>query len=618
MTDELLPYYQQELTFLRSMGAEFAARHSKIAGRLSLNADGTHDPHVERIVEAFAYLNARIRRKLDDDFPEIVGSLLEILYPHYQAPTPSMAIVQFQLARNQAGLVNGYPIPRGETYLETEPVEGERCRFRTAYPVTLWPFELESASVLGRPWQAPMTPRSARATGAIRLQLKTFDKTLKFSQIKLDTLRFYLHAGQSQSANELHKLLFNHTVEIVLANGPQDPDPVILPLESLQPVGFDRHSNVLPASPRSFPGYRLLTEYFSFPEKFLFADLTGLSAGRLASIGPGLEMYFFLDCAAPGLEQTIGRDNFRLGCTPIVNLFPQTADPFQLTHRKSEYRIIPDARRTSALEVYSVDHVAATSPRGEHLDYVPYYSLQHDHAEDVARGFWHTTRRSGNATQSGLAADQGTEVFLSLVDLDFSPTAPADWTVHLKTTCLNRDLPRRLPFGGEHPKLDLVGGKGSVSSIHCLTKPTATLRTHWEPRERWRILSHLSLNHLSLSNGTDGAEALREILRLYDVVDNPETRKLINGISQVETRRAVGRIGSTPTGLCQGVEVALRLNEEAFTGSGMYLFTSVLDRFLGLYASINSFSRLVAMSEQRLEQGPVWRWPARAGERTLL
>ncbi len=617
MSDELLPYFQQELTFLRHMGQEFSEKYPKIAGRLDLSADGSRDPHVERIVEAFAYLNARIQYKLDDDFPEIIESLLGVLYPHYQQPTPSMAIIQFQLDRSQANRTSGHEVKRG-TFLETEPVNGERCRYQTCYPALAWPFELKSASLTARPFQAPSTLKSSPAESVLKLELQTLDPELTFSQIDLGSLRFYLHTSQAHNAFELYELLLSDAIEVVMASSPADPQPVSLSKSSLVPVGFGRDEGMFPYSARSFPGYRLLTEYFAFPEKFRFIDLTGLTPERLARMGNRLEVYVYFNRSSRELERAVSKDNFRLGCAPIVNLFPQRADPFLLTQRQVDYRVIPDARRVSALEIYSIDRVSATSPNGDLAEFLPFYSLRHGTERGAEQKFWKADRRPGVSSQSGVADDRGTEMHLSLVDLGFSPTAPADWTVEVETTCLNRDLPGLLPSGGGRPKLDLTEGKGLISSISCLTRPTSTIRPKLGQGVRWRLLSHLSLNHLSLSKTGDGAESLREILKLYNVHDDSETRKMIDGILRVRSRRVVGRLASAINGLCQGMEVAIHFDETKLSGSGVYLFASVLDRFLGLYASINSFTRLVATSEQRQNQGEVWRWPARAGEKALL
>jgi type VI secretion system protein ImpG len=295
------------------------------------------------------------------------------------------------------------------------------------------------------------------------------------------------------------------------------------------------------------------------------------------------------------------------------------ADPFVLSHTQTEYRVIPDARRPAAVEIYSIDKVFATSPAGEQSEFAPFYSFKHATDRAEQNTFWYASRRPNLAEVDERGEeDASTEMYLSLVDLDFSPSTPDGWTVDLEVTCVNRDLPRRLPFGGGRPELELPGGKGPISRAVCIIHPTPTQRPPLKARAFWRIISHLTLNHLSLTGEDEGADALREILKLYDTKDTPESRAMLEGIASVKSRRVVGRVSGQFGGFCRGIEVNLMLDEEKFLGSGAYLFASVLDRFLGLYTSINSFSKLVATTRQREVQGEFWRWPLRAGEQILL
>jgi len=612
MTDELLPYYQKELAFIRRLGAEFAEANPKIAGRLRMTAEGSEDPHVSRMIEAFAYLNARTRHKLEDDFPEITDAMLGVLYPHYQVPIPSMAIVQCVLDRSQGELTTGYRIPR-HTMIESEPIDGEPCRFQTAYPIELWPIELVKAGLHGRPFQAPATPFSSRALGVVQLSFQSLNKSVAIRDLELNKLRFFLR-GQSQHVLALYELLMNNVLEIAVAGSATERRPIVLDRQCIQSVGFARDEGMLPYEARSFLGYRLLSEYFAFPEKFLFFDLTGLDSRTRASLGSQLEVFIYLNRTSADLEHNISEDTFRLGCTPVANLFRQRAEPIQLTQTEFEYHVVPDARRPLAHEVYSVDRVVATSPDGDQANYQPFYSFKHGTAARGERTFWFGTRRPANRADGQV--DPGTELYLSLVDLGFDPTVPADWTLDVETTCTNRDLPSRLPFGGDQPRL-YVGGGAPLSRVACLTPPTRTLRPSLKHGAMWRLISHLSLNHLSLESGSAGLDGLREILKLYNFNDSAETQARIDGILELTSRRVVGRAGGAVAGgFCRGVEVSLRFDEAAYSDHGLYLFASVLEVFLGLYCSINSFTRLVATTRQR--EGILRRWPARAGEKVLL
>lgn len=612
MTDELLPYYQKELAFIRRLGAEFAEANPKIAGRLRMTAEGSEDPHVSRLIEAFAYLNARTRHKLEDDFPEITDAMLGVLYPHYQVPIPSMAIVQCVLDRTQGELTTGYRIPR-HTMIESEPIDGEPCRFQTAYPIELWPIELVAAGLHGRPFQAPSTPFSTRAQAVVQLSLQSLNKSVAVRDLELDKLRFFLR-GQSQHVLALYELLMNNVLEIAVAGSASERRPVVLDRQCLRPVGFARDEGMLPYQARSFLGYRLLSEYFAFPEKFLFIDLTGLDRRARAALGERMEIFIYLNRSSADLEHNVSEDTFRLGCTPVVNLFRQRAEPIQLTQTEFEYHVIPDARRPLAHEVYSVDRVSATTPDGEQVAFQPFYSFKHGSAVRGERTFWFATRRPANHAEGQI--DPGTEIFLSLVDLGFDPSVPGDWTLDVETTCTNRDLPNRLPFGGDQPRL-YVGGGAPLSRVACLTPPTRTLRPSLKHGAMWRLVSHLSLNHLSLEGDAAGVDALREILKLYNFNDSAETQARIDGLLELTSRRVVGRAGGAVAGgFCRGIEVTLQFDEAAYSDHGLYLFASVLEVFLGLYCSINSFTRLVATTRQR--EGVLRRWPARAGEKVLL
>jgi type VI secretion system protein ImpG len=600
MPDELLRYYERELSFVRQMGAEFASKYPRIAGRLLLEADKCEDPHVERLIQAFAFLTARVHHKIDDEFPELTDALLGVLYPHYLAPIPSLAIVQFALDPTQGMSTSGYPLPKG-TALYSRPVDGMACRFRTCYPVTLWPIQVASVRL-----DEPDRRGPAQAVSMLRLRLQCLGGA-KLSELKCAELRFFLH-GESPLVYRLYELLFNHTLQVQLRapDGASESTPVRLPPECLRAVGFAPDEGLLPYPARSFMGYRLLQEYFNFPSKFLFFDLCQLDRAMQAGCRDSIEVCLYLN-RAPRLEQPVTPENFRLGCTPIVNLFEQIAEPIRLNHAETEYRVIPDVRRQGTTEVYAIDSVTCTSPQlDEPIEVQPFYSIRHADNAASHQSFWHATRQP-----SPRKGDAGTEVLLSLVDLNFQPTLPPAETLTLRITCTNRDLPGKLPFGGNQGEFEIEG----AVRVRGLTKPTETVRVPLQRGAQWRLISHLSLNYLSISEG--GREALQEILRLYDFSDSAVVRQQIAGITNVTSRRVVGRPASMPwNGFCRGVEVSIEFDEEKYIGSGVFLFASVLEKFLGLYASLNSFTQMIAHTLQREE--PLKRWPLRAGEQILL
>lgn len=620
MRDELLGYYEKELSFLRQLGAEFAQKYPKIAGRLLLEADRCDDPHVERMIEAAAFLASRVHRKIDDEFPELTESLLNVLYPNFLAPIPSLSIIQFQTDPEHANLKMGHTIPR-HSMVRSDPVDGYPCRFRTCYPVTIWPVEVAEARFELPPPGSPSPPGTRTA---LSLELRALggvgfgelrEKEAQGAPRPLERLRFYLQ-GEGKLVFGLYELLANDLLGVELrprgaAGG--GPPPIVLPASCVRPVGFEREEGLLPYSDRSFDGYRLLQEYFAFPEKFLFFDLAEMSRAVAAGYPQGLQAFFFFSREFPQ-EKNVNAQTFRLHCAPIVNLFSHTAEPIRLTHLHSEYRVIPEVSRPRAMEVYSVDSVTSTRPELERpIVYEPFYSLKHTSAREGQETFWHASRRP-----SGLTDDEGTEVYLTLVNLRFRPATPDVETLTVHTTCSNRDLPSRLPFGSTGGADFELEGAGVFTAIRCLRKPTASLRAPLRRGAQWRLISHLSLNYLSLveADPERGPDALREILKLYDFADSSVTRQQISGISRVAARRVLRPVGSAAAGMVRGIEASIEFDEAQFIGSGVFLFASVLERFLGLYSSINSFSQLVAATRQR--EGVLKRWPPRAGERIVL
>ncbi len=615
MRDELLAYYERELSFLRQMGAEFAEKYPKIASRLVLEADRCEDPHVERLLEGFAFLAARIHLKLDDDFPEITQALLNILFPHYTRPIPSMTVVELHLDPEQGKLATGLKVPR-ESVLFSRPVDGYPNKFRTSYDTTVWPLTVSDAQWI-TPDRLKPAVRATDAVAALRLVL-TCLPDVTFDQLQLGTLRFYLN-GESNLVHALYELLCNNTTQILLreANPNSKKQPVALPASALRPVGFAELEALLPYPRRSFLGYRLLQEYFSFPEKFFFLDLTGLE--QLARTGAKdkaeivlLISPFEREDRQQTLEMGVSPKTMKLACTPIINLFPLTAEPILLDQTRPEYPIVPDVRRTAATEIFSVDDVLTTNPQTQEvIDYEPFYSFRHATLRDrkQKQAFWHISRRPSNKPN-----DEGTEVSISLVDLSGRMVCPDADTLTVRCTCTNRDLPARLPFGNDAGDFELEG-VSAVRKVIALHKPTAPVRPATDKGAFWRLISHLSLNYLSLVN--EGRESLQEILRLYNFGRSTYLEKQIGGIVELKSGRHFARVVSeTGISFVRGTRVEMELDEEQFVGGGVYLFASVLEYFLGLYTSLNSFSQLVARTRQRKEV--VREWPPRAGQTVLL
>lgn len=618
MSNTLYGYYERELLYIRNEAQQFAAQYPATAGRLLLEPNASIDPHVERLIEAFALLSGRIHKKLDDDFSELTDGLLNVLYPHYLAPIPSLSVVQFDIEPANAK-PEGILVDKG-TRLHTQRIGGSECRFRTCYPTTLWPLEIRGAQLQTLPLGDGLQPPPG-TVAALRLQIDCLGQ-LRLADLRLDTLRVFLD-GADDVVARLYGLIFHNTIGMELRSTDDSTAAQsinLMPRDCLRYVGYERHEGLLPYPPQSFLGYRLLAELFAFPCKFHFVDIAGWEQAARAGFGRRTEIVFYLNETLAGSEHEINTATFRLGCTPIVNLYEKTAEPIKFTHTKTDYRVQPDVHHPLETEVYSIDRVTSADPRST-IRYEPFHGLRHDCQWNPVHddgAYWYAKRQP-----SRREGDDGTDVLLHLVNARFEPHMPADAVVIVRTTCTNRDLPVRLQQAGNairfQPETSVP-----VRSIRCVRAPTPPRRPPLGRQAYWRLLSHMTLNYLSITDDGDGLAALQEILRLYDVAESREvtrnpmiSQRLVEGITSVRSRRVVGRVDATvPAGFCRGVEVEIELDPHKYVGTGAYLFACVLERFLGMFTSINSFTQLVLRAKG--SDCTVKKWPPRAGETQLL
>jgi type VI secretion system protein ImpG len=608
VSESLLPYYNRELRAIRRLAGEFAEAYPKVAARLRITPEAVDDPYVERLLEGVAFIAARVQQRLDDELPEFSETLLEMLAPQLLSPVPSMTTLRIAPSPDAQGPVR---VPRG-LMVETEPVRGEPVRFTTCHDVTVWPLAVEAFRLSGLPIAAPANPRVQGAMAVLRITLRTTTPELTFARLGLDRLRLHLRGVGAQAAL-LQELLCTSTLGIALADSPADPRPTLLGPECLEPAGFAPEEAALPWPKRSFAGYRLLTEWFAFPEKFLYLDLSGLEARSLVQESDRLDVFIYLSRAMPELERMVGVENVALGCTPAVNLFAQRCEPIALDGTQSEWMVVPDARRPGALEIYAVESVRESRPDGRRRAVLPFYRLgraENDEAQ-AAEVNYVTFRRGASPPLSG------TQTWIELRDEAFDPAQPAEGVLTVEALCCNRDLPALLPFGAGQPRLRVAQGGAAVAMVDCISPPTPTLRPRLNDRGAWRLVSHLALNHLSVTGGEGGAAALREILRLHDLRDTAETRAALAALVAVEAKPGVARLpGGRAGAFVRGLDVTLTFDAGAWQAAGLYPMAQVLERFLALQVSVNAFSRtLVAL---RGRPGLVARFAPRSGTRTLL
>ncbi|OQW93899.1 MAG: hypothetical protein BWK79_08710 [Beggiatoa sp. IS2] len=601
--ETLLHYYVQELNYFRKMGVVFAEHYPKVAARLQLSQEENPDPHVERLIEAVAFLTARIQHNIESEFPLFTTALLDILYPHYLQPIPSMTIAQFEVDPEQGQFTTGHLLPK-HTALFTQTTENVPCRFRTCYDLTLWPLETTLASFEQRE-RYSFLDTAPEVASILHLRFSSIGNvTLK--ELQLERLRIHIHESWLE-IGPLYELLLGHLLRIALLSPGQDK-PVILPATALIPVGFDEE--VLPYPQHAHPAYRLLQEYFAFSDKFLFFDLVQLDRLPIQEGQREFEVLLLLG-TPPDKILDIDKDSFRLGCVPIVNLFPKLSEPLRLHQRQTEYRLVPDIRLERFTEIHSILKVTAFSEETQKSTVLqPFFSFKHETSGQKQRAFWYARRAS---TQH--ADLLGSEIFLSFLDLDFNPYTPPLQTVFAHTLCTNRQLAVEIPAGA-HLQIE---ESAPLHRIYCLNRPTLQLTPPLGGATVWQLISHLSLNYLSLTDSSGSLPALQEFLRLYSFT-SPNKKSIeqqIAGIRKMRTRQIVRRLGPDAwRGFVRGFEITLDFDKKLYVGSTPFLLAAVLERFFALYVSANSFTQLTIKD---YSQEGIWKkWPPRAGQKILL
>ena len=620
MDRRLLDLYNRELAHMRVMGAEFAKEFPKIAGRLGGldEFQPCQDPFVERLLEGFAFLSARVQLKLQAEFPRFTQSLLETIYPHYLAPTPSMCTVKFQPDLDESGLAEGFVIPRGSSVYGTlGKTDQTRNEYRTAHDVTLWPIKVQEANYYTRELASFEIPNISDVKAGIRIRIQSF-AGLNIGELKLDSLIFHL-MGIGEIPMHLYEQFFADDVAVVVQPAAK---PIkwqkVFDASCIRRVGFDNKQKLLPYDARSFQGYRLLHEYFTFPQRFMFVELAGFNSAIQRCDQNQLDFIVLFRQSNKELESAINADNFGLFCSPAINLFKKRLDRIPISDKNFEFHVVPDRTRAKDFEVYKLTKVMGYGALSDQVqEFLPFY-LAKDLGESGTGGYYVTNRvprpKSQDASVKGRRSRSyaGSEVYISLVDSTAAPYSTELKQLGVEALCTNRDLPLQMPIGLGNTDFTLEQ-TAPCTSIRCLGAPTLPKSSHAEGEIAWRIINHLSLNYLSLTNTDEreGASALRDLLRLYSDNADLQTRKQIDGIKSINCKPITRRITTSGSiAFARGLEVTVTFEEAAFEGSGVFLLGAVLEQFFAKYVSVNSFTETVVKT---LERGEIMRWTMRDG-----
>lgn len=595
--DPFSDYYQRELDYLRNAGRKFAKEYPKVAKRLDFSGMESSDPHVERLLESFAFLSARLQRTIDDDFPRITNALIGMLYPQLQEIIPSLAIAQFQTSPKVGKLTSVYTVPRG-TALTVRDNQETPCHFQTCYAIDLAPVSIKEVEVVNTDQDG--LRGNTESAQAFRIRIES--DAGSFKTIGLNKLRFHISGNRLLQHAIFESIFAVSDTPIVKSNTLY----TILPEDSLQSVGFGYEERLIPSARHNYPGHRLIQEYFSFPDKFLFFDLFNLDKFGDAT---NIDVFLPISKNIPMKSSDVGTRNFLLGCAPIINLFPKMSEPLHLDQRSNEYRLIADQRREKTTEVQSIQAVhSAVEDAANPQKIFPYFGFDKHNELSGGKSFWNARRVSTVSPTM-----DGTDTLISFVDLDFNPSLPASSVIYAHLMCTNRSFAHLVPAGA----ILQSDAAMPVAEIVCLDRPTPQIYPPLEAKSQWQLISNLSLNQLSLSDDELSLSALKSILHTYaDALalnEHPE----INALSKLSTEQVSRRILSdTWRGFVRGTKITATFSDVQKKQTNAFLFSSVLSHFFSLYTVINSYTELEI---RKANQEGYWKkWKPLSGSQELL
>ena len=588
--NDILRYYEAEMRYLREAGREFARAYPDRARMLNLDRMGERDPHVERLFEGFAFLMGRLRHKLDDELPELTEGIVSMLWPHYLRMIPSLSILELEPA---SGTLQRHETVAAGLEVTSDPLGEDRieCIYRTTQEVDLYPLKLSEASTYAR----------EDGRSIIRLRLAIQPQAQR-EQLRVPRLRLYLNADRPVALALFAALTAKPVaMQVRIPGHPADRPgaPQAMPGLRLEPAGFGPDERLWPKADNAFGGYQLLLEYFTFPEKFMFVDVLGIDMQSIEHDAAYVDVEVVLDKPYPD-DLHFSAENVRLYCTPIINLFELEADPITATQFETEYRVNAMEQYGEHVDVYSVDTVQGfTSGTGQRFEYVPFAAFRHRGGmlrHEMPERYFHTRVRRGPSGRFD------TWVILGGHAWEYQNTLPKE-TLSLSVTGTNGMLPRKNLREASIRRMR--SGFTNVDAVRNLTAPTLPVYPPTGDRFHWRVLSHLAPNYLSLLD----AEILRGSLALYDWVDGELNKRRIEAITNVKHRPLQKLVKG---GLQRGVEIEVTLDGSQFAGEGdIELFGGMLNRFLGLYATLNLYTRLVVVVQP---MGKRITWPDTKGE----
>jgi type VI secretion system protein ImpG len=629
--EKVIDYFIAELQSLRQRASLFSEDYPEVASELRLGSGRSDDPHVEMLLQSFAYMTARLRYNLDADLPEVPVNLLKHLYPHLETPIPSMGMLQVNPYPDTVDFTEGYCLQRGRSFKRKVRAQDNReydCYLRTSCDTDLWPVKINKLRLLPTNRFEGIDRQFSGVRSVLHVSLGTVSG-VEFSDLNMKTLRLFVNSSNPR-CYPLFDRLQGNLISVVSEQKVEDAE-AIYHQTKLHWQGFEESQAILPYTKRSHPAYRLLQEYFSFPEKFLSFDVCDIES---SVCGSELNLYFLFDVDLSD-DNIVDSDSLLVNCVPVVNLFNSITEPVRLNQREFEYLLVPDVKQYNASEIFSINKVVGTDVRGRSSEIAAFLPDQDVYKIENEKSYW-SSRRDYSERKRFC----GTEMYLSFHDQGFNIALPASNSVYAEVTCTNRDLAQHLRIGSQM----MLVGEGPASHAVLVTKPTRHQVPAIRGKQPWELVSHLTLNFSTLGKSrnynpvsneigkgptrrTDKATdktidnenvlLIQNLLRMYCETDNLSHQRLVDSIKDMHTELTASHIGQDAwRGFSQGMKLSMTIDESLVDHTSAFLVGEVMQRFFALYTAVNSFVSLRLLSNQRDEA--LKTWPPMTGEKALL
>ncbi|WPY01670.1 TssF-like type VI secretion system baseplate subunit (plasmid) [Candidatus Trichorickettsia mobilis] len=578
----ILSYYKNELESLHREIKGFTDSHPTLGAGAAHNI--LDNPHVALLIETFSLLHANLNLKLEESFIEFISNLFNILYPHYNSPIPSMAIIEIKPSDKAKA---PFYLPKGKI-LELGRNSKESCNFQTCYEATILPVQVTKAYCHDSTTHNNIGNLNAK--NLLSIHLAALNKT-EFNKLNLNKLRFFIQ-GSQELKYAIYQVIVTQVLTITIADPDNNDNYIILDKDCIKKVGFAEEENIFPANPNSFIGYRLITEFSAFPDKFLFFDVNLTNSNNLINFTNNIELHFYL--GSTKLQNLVSANNFVLNTVPIINLSTVESDPISLSGNNIEYPIIIDHKAPESYEIYSIEKATLVSKEVEKQGFA-LWNTDYRRNYENSNLFWYSTSRKKLINEN---VGKKTELYISIIDKDLSFIEESKQYCYLEVKCFNNNLPYTIYSNGI-TKFTFADHTLPINNIDCLIKPNRANNPLKDEAQKWDMIAHMSPHYLNIMNDTYGKSLLKQLLSMYDFNINNINKLIIENIINVKIREVVKKIKIDKSyQFCKGKVIELYFNELPLPEGVVLLFLSVLEYLLAAYCSINSFTQLVAQNNK--------------------